>query len=455
MKLLVVGCGRVGAMVVNSLSFEDITIDAVDISSEALSNLRSKNVRKIQADVLEKDFFQKIDINQYDYVLALTNQDKINLILCTREHQLQTKTLARFNQLDSVEEMDYFQKNFHIDYVIHPEYEMAKQIQQIIGNEHYYAADYFGRGKIEVVGHSVDLDPEFENMKLKHIGSLSTILVVAILRGSEFFIPDGDTVLLRGDYLYLMGLSRDIMNFKQAHFTIEKKERRREVVLLGGNPVTNGEVCIMDNCNIKIIESDLAQVREYRKKIQEAFVVQADLKDSDFFQNEHLDQADILVAMTDNDELNIVLGLMAKHHGVRQTMIKVESASYSQILDSLGLTSVLHPAAICANKIIQMIRSGQGVSINLMFGGRAQVLEVKVRDDFPHIGKTLSQIKLPKGIIIGGIVRKDGSAVIPRGQTKMEAEDRLVIFCRNEMRGEVARFLQPKMRSGMFDFLGW
>lgn len=455
MKILVVGCGRVGAMVINSLSFEDITIDAVDVSSNALSNLKSKNVNKIHADVLENEFLEKMDLDKYDYVLALTDRDKTNLILCTKKHSSNTKTLARLNQLDSVEEMDYLRERLHIDYIIHPEYEVAKQIRNIIGKENYYAADYFGRGKIEVVGHSVDLDPEFENVPLKHIGSLSTILVVAILRGSHFFIPDGETVLRRGDYLYLMGLSRDIMNFKHSHFSMEKKEKNREVVILGGSMVTNQIASEMDRCNIKIIESDFIRAREYRQKLKNAFVVQGNPKERNFFEEEHLDKADILIAMTGNDELNIVLGLMAKHHGVPQTMIEVHSTSYPQILDSLTLTSVLHPAAICANEIIKQIRSGEGVSINLMFGGRAQVLEVRIRQNFLHIGKRLSEINLSKGIIIGGIVRKDGSAVIPRGQTKIEEGDRLVIFCRNEMRGEVARFLNPASHSGMFDFLGW
>lgn len=454
MKLLVIGSGRVGAMVVNSLSFEDVEIDVIDKSTKALSQLKSKNVKKINQNVLEGDFLSTLDFSKYDYVLSLTDQDKTNILISTMAAKGDNKTLVRFNKIDSVAEMNYLQKTLGIDYCINPQYEVSKAICQIIGHDNYYAADYFGRGKIEVAGHSVDLDPEFENVALKDIGSLATILVVAIARGSQFFIPHGETILQRGDYLYLMGLSQDIRTFKHNHFIIEKKERNKNITMIGGNMIINQRIASMGNVNLTIIEEDEQKAKEYRQRLSDAYVIHRDLQKENIFEEEELYGEDLVIAMTEADETNIVLGLMAKNHDIPTTIIQVKSPAYSPILDPLGLSSVLNPENICANEILKGIRSGEGVSINLMFGGRAQVLEIRISKDFPHIGKTLSEIKVEEGIIIGGIVRENGVAVIPRGATIIEKGDRLVVFCTNESRNHVAKLLNPSLNRGFFDFLG-
>ena len=143
---------------------------------------------------------------------------------------------------------------------------------------------------------------------------------------------------------------------------------------------------------------------------------------------------------------------MAKKVGVEKVISKVDALSYSKILDELNFIT-LNPMIITSNKIIKKIRSGNGISIHLMFGGEAEVLEIKLADDSDVIGKTMEEIKLPEGTLIGGIVRDNETAVVPRGKTKFESGDTLVVFCKNENKNELMKFINPQETHGFLSDL--
>ena len=176
------------------------------------------------------------------------------------------------------------------------------------------------------------------------------------------------------------------------------------------------------------------------------------MKNDKIFEEENISRDAVFISMTDSDELNIVLGLLARSHGISRNIIIQGDNNYDSILESLGIYRVMDPKVIVANEIIKAINTDMKVSINYMFGGKAQVYEIKIPDDFLYIGKKLSEINLHKEIIIGGIIRYDNSAVIPRGNTKIEKGDRLVIFSTNESRKELEELIDPTLKKSIFDF---
>lgn len=439
MDILIIGAGRVGRRVINTLSIED-NVDVIDSNLDALSKIRAKNVNKINRDILEEDLLNKIDFEKYDYCLALTDKDKANILIASKTCDLKVKTFVLLNTVDTKSEIKYLKESLNISEIINREYAVSKYLKKIINNVGYYPADYFGKGKIEVSGYFIDVDTEFVNHRLEDIGSLSTILVVGILRDASLIIPDGKTVLKKGDYLYLMGLSQDINNFKNTHFKIEYKKGPRDVTILGGSLFINKELSQIKDISLKIIEEDVDKAKLFRKQIPNAFVVNREFKSDNLLEDENLKKGSFLINMTEDDELNIVNAMLANTYGLK-TIVKTIKNSYSKLLDLLGFYTHIDENALISNEITSKLKRGSRISVNLMFGGEAEVVEIEIPEDFKHIDKALMDIYIPSGIIIGGIIREDSTAVVPRGKTKILKGDKLVIFCTNNMREEMYRFL--------------
>ena len=452
MKILIIGSGKVGSTIAKTLSLEKFEVDLVDRDEKNFEEITNK-VNKIRADVLEEDFVINNDLSKYDYAIIATDSDKTNLIMASIFKGLDVKIILRLDEMENISEIGIIKNSLpNVVNVFNLSLETAKLVTKLIGSTEYYEADYFGKGKIEVTGHYIDMDEEFENQKIRDIGSLSTILVVGILREGELIVPDGETVLKSGDYIYLMGLSFDIRNFKHAHFEIKEKEDQREVVIASGDYNFNRIISNLENINLKILEPDREKFENYRRNINRAFVVNKKLKNDKIFKEEDISKEGVFISMTESDELNIVLGLLARSHGISKNIVIQKDNNYDTILESLGIYRVIDPKVIVANEIIKAINTDMKVSINYMFGGKAQVYEIKIPDDFIYIGKKLSEINLHKEIIIGGIIRYDNSAVIPRGNTKIEKGDRLVIFSTNESRKELEELIDPSLKKSIFDF---
>lgn len=450
MKILIIGLGRVGSILVDILSYEKIDILVIDKNSGTLPEVRKSNVKYINKDILEDNTINEINFAEYDYVLAVTDKDRTNILIASLTKDLPTKTIVRLNFVDSVSEIQYLKESLNIFKIVNPLYEVAKYIKNIIGNSSYYTADYFGKGKIEVAGYHIDMDREFENMELADVGSLATILVVAILRDGNFFTPNGKTLLKRGDYLYLMGLSKDITNFKMTHFSINSSKISRNVTIIGGNLITNKIISEIVDLNLKIIEEDPEKAKKFRTLIPNAFVVNRNYKDENLFTDEKIMGDGIFIAMTDNDEMNIVLGLRAKSLRIEKTIITLNTNIYGKILDPLNMYCHIEPFTVMANEIVKEVCQGSKISVNFMFAGRAQVFEISTNDDFPYKNNKIKDINVPKGIIIGGIIRKDGMAIIPRGNTYIEKGDKLVIFCTKDKKEDLAKFIAPNKRNTFF-----
>lgn len=446
MKILIIGAGKVGKKIVDIMELEDHYITVVDSKQEAISEIkRSPKVKTILKDGLDKEFLEELKVKEFDYIVAATDSDKNNILISTLTKSLGGKnTIARINRADSSGQLSYLKKYLGIDYIVNPELETSKLIEKIIKDDIVYQADNFGRGKIEVVEHDVDLDPEFEGNKIKNIGSLATILVIGIFRNDNIIIPDGETVIEKGDRIYLMGLSRDIMNFKMKYFKLEKKDRRKKITIAGSSDISSQISNMCKNHNVTIIEEDREKSKYLRRNMKDALIINTSLEGANFFKEESLSDSDVFIALTENDELNIVLAIMAKKYGINQVIIKVKSLNYMKILDTLGLTAIVNPLTVASNEIIKRLRADKGVSVNLTFNGEAEVLEIELSEKSQVINKNLEEINLPSGIIIGGIIRSDGSAVIPRGKTKLLKGDTIVVFCKKNMKKKLENFIDPQ-----------
>lgn len=454
MDILIIGSGRIGSKVIQALEIDKTNITVIDQDYDALAPVSfSKRVTTIPGNGMDRELLATLDIEKFDYTISLTNSDKTNILVCTTLKKLGAKyTIARINNTESIDELFHLKESLGIDYIVNPQLETARTIRSILEEDSNYPTDYFANGKIDVVGHPIESGSQFIGEKIKDLGSLATILVCAISRENKLIIPDGETKIEVGDYLYLIGLSKDIVNFKNIHFKFNKKEEEKNIAILGANGISVELAKRLKEDNIKIIVKDEDKILELRNELPDAFIVKQKLSGASFFKDEEIDEVDAFIALTDNDELNVVLSLMAKKAGVEKVIARVDSMNYSRIIDELNFIT-LNPLIITSNKIIKKVRSGNGISIHLMFGGEAEVSEIKLAEDSAVIGKNMQEINLPKGMLIGGIIRENGTAIVPRGKSKFEKGDTLVVFCKNENKRELMQFINPKENRGFLSDL--
>ena len=450
MKILLIGAGKMGKKLVKSLAFENCNITVIDNSISNLSDIETNSrVSTINENGLNKSLLENLNIEEYDYVISATNSDKTNILISTMAKSLGAKfTIARINQTDSVNQLAYIKENLGIDYIVNPHVELNKAITNIFKSEISYQAEKFGLGKIEVTGHNIRHDVEFVGKRIKDIGNLATILVIGILRNDEIIIPNGNTKLIEGDFLYLMGLENDIRNFKFRHFSIGKKNLKK-VFIVGSSTYSKEIAEVLVDYDVTISVDNIKDFKKLRTELKDVYVIHEDARDENFFNNREFLGVEGFIAATDSDELNIVLGLMASKLNISKVLVKLESNSYVKILDSLNVTAVLNPLNIATDNILRKLRGDKVTSIYMTFDGKAEIFETRIDDNNEIIGKTLQEINLPSGMLIGGILRKDGSVVIPRGYTKFESGDKLIIFCKNENKRELIRFINKDNSGGL------
>lgn len=453
MDILIIGSGRIGSKVIRTLEIDKVNITVIDKKHSALAQVSGKRVETILGNGMDVDLLSTLNIEKFDYCMSLTESDKTNILTCTALKKLGAKyTIARVNSTESIDELFLLKESLGIDYIVNPQLETSRMIRTIIEEELEYQSDSFANGRIEVVGHKITSGSDFEEEKIKNIGSLTTVLIAAISRDKELIIPDGNTVIKAGDYLYLIGLKRDIINFKNTYFKFRKKEKEKNIAIIGANGISKETAKRIKDANIKLIVKDDNKLKDLRSELPDVFIIKKTLIGADFFTEEEIEDADVFIALTENDELNIVLSLMAKKVGVEKVIARVDELNYSKILDELNF-STLNPMNITSNKIIKKVRKGKGVSIHLMFGGEAEVSEIKLSDLSEVIGLSLEEVDLPKGILIGGIVRDNETVVVPRGKTKFEKGDTLVVFCKNENKRELMKFINPEENRGLLSDL--
>jgi len=199
---------------------------------------------------------------------------------------------------------------------------------------------------------------------------------------------------------------------------------------------------------VSIIEQDEDRCRYLSERLEEALIINGDGTDINLLEDEGLYSMDAFIGATGYDEQNLLMSLMAKHAGVSKTIAKISRPNYVKIIDNLGIDVALNPVNIAVSNVFKFIRGGKVVSVSLLLGEQAEVTEIIAIKDSRIIGKPLSQLGLPKGIIIGAVVQK-GEVTIPNGNTIIEPDDRLIIFCLSSDVPALEMFIKPR-KGGLF-----
>lgn len=442
MKVIVCGAGQVGYSIARYLATEQNDVTVIDQSAELIHKISdSIEARAIVGHASHPSVLEQAGAADADVIIAVTYTDEVNMVACTVAHALfnvPTK-IARIRQQNYLQPIwaDLFGRDhMPIDVIISPEIEVARAVARRLQVPGAFDVVPLGDGTVRVVGVRCKADCPVVNTTLRQLTGLFPdlhIVVVAILREERPIVPDSDDQMLPGDEVYFVCEASHVTRALAA-FGHEEPEARRIVIAGGGNIglfLAQEIEANQPGVSLKLIELSPERANAVQQSLGRTVVLTGSALDPEILEEANVRQAETFVALTNEDEVNIIASLLAKRVGAGRTVTLVNSNSYGPLVGQLGIDAVVNPRAITVSSVLQHIRRGRIRAAYSLRDGFGEVIEAEAMETSGLVGKPLKDARFPPGTIVGAIVRGK-EVIMPRSHTVIQAKDRVVIFATAE-----------------------
>ncbi len=450
MKVVIIGAGEVGFNVASRMVNENKDVVVIDKDHEAIRRVSDN----IDAQVVTGSGSSPISLDEAgikdaEIFLAVTDSDEANLVACLVADILSpsTKKLARIRNADFDQYQDNFRKHApHIDTLINPEIEVVKTIDRMMHMPGVVDVGEFSDGRIKFIGIFLDKDARLAGISLSELSSISEKqrpLIIAVIRGEKLIIPRGDDTLLGGDLVYFICEEEKLLDT----LTVFDKhaEPVERVLIIGGGKIGTRLARLLDKKSIytKIIEKNPDRCTKLAEQLNKVVVLHGDGSDQELLKEENIQDIDVVVTLTNDEEVNILASLLAKQMGARKTITKISKFSYFPLMAAIGIEQVVSPRLSAINTILQHIRRGKVLSSISIKGEQAEFMEAVALETSDIVGKPLKNISFPKGVLVAGIIREE-NFIIPAGDSIINPGDMIIIFARKQAIPEVEKILTVK-----------
>ncbi len=445
MKVIIVGAGEVGFQIAKFLSYENVDVVVIDRDKDKIKRILDElDVAVIEGEGGDIASLKDAGADSADILLAVTNSDETNMIAC-----LLAKAMFRIpRKIARIRNPDYFKNekllekdNLDINPAINPELEVAMSIIRLLEVPIAIDVEDFENGIVKVVGLKLQDDNFLIGKSLKNIGRIleKKILIGMIEREDRTIIPSGDDLIKNGDIVYIPVKKGEVYDII-ASLRIQTMLSRNIMIVGGGRIGAHIASNLEAKIDIKIIEQNEERCKFLSRILKRTLVLHGDGVDQKLLYEENVGNMDVFVAVSNNDELNIMASLLAKKIGAKKTITIVNRSDYIPIARGLGLEAVLSPRLITASTILRYVRKGDILSLTSIAEGKAEILEAKVGEGSQLLGKPLMETKMPRSSLIGAIIRGN-QAIIPSGSDMIYKNDRLIIFTLKESIKNVEKIL--------------
>ena len=439
MKIVIVGCGKIGQSILKSLVQENHEIVAVDSDPDVISGITGNyDVMGVCAAGTHYKTLSDAMVQNAELFIATTGSDELNMLSCFLAKRMGAKhTVARIRgQEYSTENLKFIKQQLELSMVINPEQLTAQAIFNILKFPSAVKSETFTRRRFEMAELSVRTDSPLDGVSLSELRRRysAAFLVCAVLRGGRAYIPGGSFVLEAGDKLGLLAAPEDMQKLLRGMGILQKSAKH--VMILGGSRIAQylAEELIRSENSVKIIEKNEARCEELCGTLPgNALVICGDGSDHGLLTEEGLDRADAFVALTGMDEENLLVSYYALGRRVPKVIAKISQDSYSDIGGQLGIDCVVSPKQITADLLVQYaraLRNSLGSRIETLYSlmnGRVEALEFDVADDFACAGVPLKELRLKPDILLAGIIRGE-KTIIPGGDDVILPHDRVIVI---------------------------
>jgi trk system potassium uptake protein TrkA len=448
-KIIIVGAGEVGFHIAEWLSQKEQDVVVIDKDPEKIKRIHENlDVQALLGSGTSPKLLKESGIRTADMMVAATDSDEVNLISCLLARNLNPSLLkvARVRNEEYVEDEELFSKALlDVDHIINPESLMSQTILSLMKVPGASEVIDFADGKVKLIGLTIPETSPFVDTKLKSFGELKDRpLVGAIVRGDQVLIPRGDDTIRAYDLVYVVA-REDEVNHVLSRLNI-KKEKPRRAVIVGAGRIGTALTAALEagKIGVKIIEKDDDKCSALAAELHRTIVIRGDGTDRNLLQEETVGEADFLIAVTDDDESNILISLLGKGLGAKRTITRVSKFSYIHLLPAIGIDTVVSSRLSAIRAILQYIRRGRIISVAPLKGEHAEAIEVEALETSAIVNIPLAEVDFPKGVIVGAIVRGK-EVIIPCGDSVIRPGDHLIIFAAQNVVPKLERLLTVKL----------
>ncbi|NMG36502.1 Trk system potassium transporter TrkA [Azoarcus sp. TTM-91] len=447
MKIIILGAGQVGASVAENLVSEENDITLVDTNPDQLANLRERlEVRTVFGNAASPSVLREAGADDADLLIAVTQSDQTNLCACRIARTLFNlpTRIARLRSTDYVDHPELLDDdNFAVDFSICPEQIVTDYIKRLIAFPEALQVLDFADGVVSLIGVRAFEGGPLVGHPLKalrfHLPNVE-VRIAAIYRNGEPILPEGDTVIVPGDEVFCLAAT---VHIRQVMRELRRTDRpmRRVLIAGGGNIGYRLARSIEQDYIVKILEVDARRAESLASQLPKTLVLRGDTTDEKLLENEGIDEMDLFVALTNDDEDNIMSASLAKRMGARRTLALINRKSYVDLVQGGPIDIAISPAHTSIGSLLAHVRRGDVVAVHSLRRGAAEALEIIAHGnprDSKVVGRRIEEIPLPKGASIGALVRDekrgDGkvirrAVIIPHHDTLVEQGDHVIIFC--------------------------
>ena len=438
MKIVIIGDGKVGFKLAKQLSEENYDIVLIDPTEGKLKETINRlDILCITGDGVSAEVQKQADVPHADLVIACASTDELNMLSCLIARRLGARhTIARVRNPVYLQQLDILKEDLHLSMAVNPELTVANEISRVLIFPVASKVETFAKGRVELVEFPLQQESSITGISLAEFYKKYKIkvLICAVQRGTQVYIPDGEFVLQPGDRLHIAASHREMeIFFKKIG---NRKNKIKKVLICGGGRVGFylAKQLTKLGMQVKIIEKDLAKSEGLCEALPEATIIHGDGSDNELLIEEGIGDADAFIALTGMDEENIIMALFAKQQGVPKIVAKVNEDSRAEMVAGFGINSIVSTKSATADAILSYVRARQNsirsANIEAMYhlvDDRVEALEFIIKKQTSYVGVPLKSLETKKDVLIACIVR-NRKIIIPGGEDCLQIGDSVIVI---------------------------
>ena len=435
MKIVIVGCGKVGYALAKQLSMENHDITIIDNSSKVIEKAQETlDVMVMSGNGAALDIQREARVDEADLLIAATPSDELNLLCCIVAKRLGCgHTISRVRNADYLNQLQFMRDDFGLSMTVNPEFATARTIFRFLQFPSFLKIDSFAKGRVELVELKLT-----ENSVLngKSLDKLTTelhlqVLVCVVERENKIFIPKGDFVLRAGDKINVTAPRSELAKMiKRLNISTQKI---RNVMMIGGGRIAEylADELIKSGVDVKVIEQNRERATELAARFPQALIINDDGSNHDVLLAEGIRETDAVLTLTGMDEQNLVISMYAEHIGVPKTVTKMNRSEYSELFSDKEIGSTVCPKDVIASEIIRYVRSIDNtdasiITLHRIVDGKAEAIEFIANAQTVGLDTPLKELRLKKNILIA-CIGHNGNIIIPRGMDRISYGDTVIV----------------------------
>jgi trk system potassium uptake protein TrkA len=436
MKIIILGAGQVGGTLAEHLAIEQNDVTVVDTNTDKLRALQDRlDLRTVNGHASHPNSLFRAGAEDADMLIAVTNSDEINMMACQVAHTLfkTPKKICRVRSPNYLAHPDLFNSDHvPVDVLISPEQLVTKSISELIANPGALQVLDFADGLVQLVAVKAYYGGPMVGQQLqeirKHMPKVET-RVAAIFRRDSPLIPEGSTIVEADDEVFFIAAKKNIRAVMSELRRLDNPYRR--VMIAGGGNIGSRLAAAIDgDYQVKLIERSYSRCRELSEQLKHTIVLNGNASDTELLTSENIEATDVFCALTNNDEANIIIAMLAKRLGAKKVITLITNPAYIDLLQGDEIDIALSPQQITIGSLLTHVRRGDIHNVHSLRRGAAEAIEMIAHGDSQSskvVGRRLDEIVLPEGVTIGTIVRGK-EVMIAHRHIVVETDDHVVLF---------------------------